>query len=77
MKIPTSLTSQLELGLPVNKGKSKLLKTNTSNDKIITVQHLALNEKLRFNHLGIILDNHGGTDADVRTASVKHDTSAE
>jgi hypothetical protein len=55
------------LGLTINKGKSKVFRTNASNNTPITVQGEALEEVDSFTYLGSILDNQGGTDADVRT----------
>ncbi|KAL6466641.1 hypothetical protein MHYP_G00244450 [Metynnis hypsauchen] len=55
------------LGLNINRGKSKVLKTNASNETPITVQGEALEEVRSFTYLGSILDNCGGTDADVKT----------
>ena len=55
------------LGLNINRGKSKVFKTNASNETPITVQGEALEEVDSFTYLGSILDNHGGTDADVRS----------
>jgi hypothetical protein len=55
------------LGLNINRGKSKVFKTNASNETPITVQGEALEEVDSFTYLGSILDKQGGTDADVRT----------
>lgn len=55
------------LGLNINRGKSKVFKTNTTNETPITVQGEALEEVDSFTYLGSILDKHGGTDADIRT----------
>ena len=55
------------LGLTINRGKSKVFRTNASNNTPITVQGEALEEVDSFTYLGSILDNQGGTDADVRT----------
>ncbi|KAL6461214.1 hypothetical protein MHYP_G00311800 [Metynnis hypsauchen] len=57
----------MRLGLNINRGKSKVLKTNASNETPITVQGEALEEVRSFTYLGSILDNCGGTDADVKT----------
>ncbi|KAH3824355.1 hypothetical protein DPMN_126190 [Dreissena polymorpha] len=48
------------LGLTINRGKSKVFKTNASNNAPITVQSGALEEVDSFTYLG-------ETDADVRT----------
>ncbi|KAH3842975.1 hypothetical protein DPMN_116481 [Dreissena polymorpha] len=51
----------------INRGKSKVFRTNASNNTPITVQGEVLEEVDCFTYLGSILDNQGGTDADVRT----------
>ncbi|KAH3799496.1 hypothetical protein DPMN_153106 [Dreissena polymorpha] len=56
------------LGLGINRGNNKMFQTNVSNDTPITIQGKALEEVDSFTYLGrSILDNHGGTDADVKT----------
>ncbi|KAH3808681.1 hypothetical protein DPMN_137038 [Dreissena polymorpha] len=53
------------LSLTINRGKSNFPKTNTTNDTPMTVQGEALGLLNIFTYLGSILDNHGGTYADV------------
>ncbi|KAH3888887.1 hypothetical protein DPMN_012930 [Dreissena polymorpha] len=55
------------LGLTINRVKSKVFKTNASNNTPITVKGEALEKMDSLTYLGSILDNQGGTDADVRT----------
>ncbi|KAK7098983.1 hypothetical protein V1264_003191 [Littorina saxatilis] len=55
------------LGLHINRGKSKVFKTNAPNNTPITVEGIALEEVDSFTYLGSILDKQGGTDADVKT----------
>lgn len=55
------------LGLHINRGKSKVFKTNASSNTPITVEGDALEEVDSFTYLGSILDKQGGTDADVKT----------
>ncbi|KAK7107318.1 hypothetical protein V1264_015265 [Littorina saxatilis] len=55
------------LGLHINRGKSKVFKTNAPNNTPITVEGSALEEVDSFTYLGSILDKQGGTDADVKT----------
>ncbi|KAH3825350.1 hypothetical protein DPMN_127225 [Dreissena polymorpha] len=47
------------LGLTINRGKSKVFKTNASNNTPITVQGEVLAEVHSFTYLGIILDKQG------------------
>ncbi|KAH3884192.1 hypothetical protein DPMN_008165 [Dreissena polymorpha] len=55
------------LGLTINRGKSKVFRTNASNNTPIPVQGEALEEMESFTYLCSILDNQGCTDADVIT----------
>ena len=55
------------LGLNVHKGKSKVLKVNTTCTSPITLNGEALEEVENFTYLGSIVNNLGGTDADVKT----------
>ena len=54
------------LGLNIHKGKSKVLKINTSSNTPITLEGTNLEEVDSFTYLGSIIDTQGGTDADVR-----------
>ncbi|KAI8784039.1 hypothetical protein BgiBS90_015655 [Biomphalaria glabrata] len=55
------------MGLTINRGKSKLFKIKASYNTPITVQGEVIEKVESFTYLGSILDNHGGTDANVRT----------
>ncbi|KAH3739851.1 hypothetical protein DPMN_046541 [Dreissena polymorpha] len=55
------------LCLATNKGKSKVFRTNASNNTTITVQNAAQEELDSVIYLDSILDNHLETGADVRT----------
>ena len=55
-----------KLGLKIHKGKSKLLKMNTTSSTQITIQSDSLEEVDSFTYLGSIVDKQGGTDADVK-----------
>ena len=54
------------LGLKIHTGKSKVLKVNTVTDTPIMLEGEALDEVESFTYLGSIVDNTGGTEADVR-----------
>ncbi|KAH3810494.1 hypothetical protein DPMN_138889 [Dreissena polymorpha] len=54
------------LGLTINRGESKVFKTNAFNNTTITVQGEALDEEDCFTNFGSILYNQEGGDADVR-----------
>ncbi|KAH3882650.1 hypothetical protein DPMN_006594 [Dreissena polymorpha] len=58
-----------KLALTINRGKSKMINTNASNNTPIIAQGKALEKVDSFTYLGSILDNQGGTHADVRSAS--------
>ena len=53
------------IGLKIHAGSTKLLGINTANDGPITQGGNGLEET--FTKLGSIVNNHGGTDADVKT----------
>ncbi|CAH8471399.1 unnamed protein product [Schistosoma rodhaini] len=54
------------VGLNINKGKSKTLRYNTICTNPITLDGEALEDVEIFTYLGSIIDEHGGSDADVR-----------
>ena len=47
------------------KGKNKVLRVNATNTSPIMLEDTALEEMESFVYLGSIVDNEGGTDADV------------
>ena len=55
-----------KLGLRIHKGKSKLLRVNTSSTNPVTLGPNTLEEVDSFTYLGSIVDKQGGTDADVK-----------
>ncbi|VDP75281.1 unnamed protein product [Schistosoma mattheei] len=54
------------VGLNINKGKSKILQYNTAHNNRITLDGEALEDVKVFTYLGSIIDEHGGSDADVK-----------
>ncbi|VDP57859.1 unnamed protein product [Schistosoma curassoni] len=55
------------VGLNIHKGKTKVLKDNTGNTNPITLCDETLEEVESFTYLGSIIDEQGGSDADVKT----------
>ena len=54
------------LGIKIHKGKNKVLKVNTVKDTPIAQEGEALDKVEGFTYLGSIVDNTGGTIADVK-----------
>ncbi|CAH8469006.1 unnamed protein product [Schistosoma turkestanicum] len=54
------------LGLNIHKGKSKILRCNTTCTNQITLDEDAFEDVNNFTYLGSIIDEKGGSDADVR-----------
>ncbi|VDP49199.1 unnamed protein product [Schistosoma margrebowiei] len=54
------------VGLNIHKGKSKVLRYNTACTNPITIDGEDLEDVKTFTYLGIIIDEHGGSDADVK-----------
>ena len=52
-------------GLKINRGKSKVMRINTTNENPITVGGEQLEEVDSFTYLGSVIDKEGGTDVDV------------
>ncbi|VDO97173.1 unnamed protein product [Schistosoma margrebowiei] len=59
-------TSAAAVGLNIHKGKSKILRHNTACTNRITLDREALEDVKTFTYLGSIIDEHGGSDADVK-----------
>ena len=59
-------TSQT-IGLRIHPGKSKILKVKTSGSETIMVGGSQLEEVSEFTYLGSIIDDNGGTGADIKT----------
>ena len=68
MQEKTNLVSNtaMEIGLSINKDKSKILKINSTNTNAIILNRNQLEEVQSFTYLGSIIDQQGGTDADVK-----------
>ncbi|VDP62148.1 unnamed protein product [Schistosoma mattheei] len=63
----TSVTAvSTAVRLSIHKGKSKILQYNTACTNPITIDGEDLEELKTFTYLGIITDEHGGSDADVK-----------
>ncbi|VDP45486.1 unnamed protein product [Schistosoma curassoni] len=54
------------VGLDINKGKSKILRYNTACTNPITIDGEDLEDVKTLTYLGSIIDEHGGSDADVK-----------
>ncbi|VDO70538.1 unnamed protein product [Schistosoma margrebowiei] len=54
------------VGLNIHKGKSKVLRYNTACTDPITIDREDLEDVKTFTYLGSIIDEHGGSDADVK-----------
>ncbi|VDP31520.1 unnamed protein product [Schistosoma margrebowiei] len=54
------------VGLNIHKGKSKVLRHNTACTNPITIDGEDLEDVKTFTYLGSIIDEHGGSDADVK-----------
>ncbi|VDP30684.1 unnamed protein product [Schistosoma margrebowiei] len=55
------------VGLHIHKGKSKVLRYNTACTDPITIDGEDLEDVKTFTYLGSIIDEHSGSDADVKT----------
>ncbi|VDO63014.1 unnamed protein product [Schistosoma curassoni] len=61
----TSVAAASAVGLIIHKGKSKILRYNTACTNPITLDGEDLQDVNTFTYLGSIIDEHGGSDADV------------
>ena len=52
-------------GLKINRGKSKVMRINTTNENLITLVGERLEEVDSFTYLGSVIDREGGTDVDI------------
>ncbi|VDO92611.1 unnamed protein product [Schistosoma curassoni] len=59
-------TNVAAVGLNIHKGKSKILWYNTACTNPITIDGEALEVVKTFTYLGSIIEEHGGSDADVK-----------
>ena len=55
-----------QIGLHINRGKTKVLKINTTITEPVRLDDDLLEEVNSFTYLGSVVDTQGGTDADVR-----------
>ncbi|VDP50442.1 unnamed protein product [Schistosoma margrebowiei] len=67
IKIKTASVSAVSasVGLNIHKGKTKVLKYNTEHNNPITLDGKILEDVESFTHLGSIVDEQGGSDADI------------
>ncbi|VDO89007.1 unnamed protein product, partial [Schistosoma margrebowiei] len=63
--------SSAALGLNIHKGKSKILQYNTASTNPITIDGEDLEDVKTFTYLSSIIDEHGGSDADVKARTGK------
>ncbi|VDO93244.1 unnamed protein product [Schistosoma margrebowiei] len=54
------------VGFNIHKGKSRILRYNTTCTNPITIDREDLEDVKTFTYLGSIIDEHGGSDADVK-----------
>ncbi|VDP60211.1 unnamed protein product [Schistosoma curassoni] len=62
----TKTTSVAAVGLNIHKGNSKILRYNTLCTNPITIDGEDLEDVKSFTYLSSIIDEHGGSDADVK-----------
>ncbi|VDO72378.1 unnamed protein product [Schistosoma margrebowiei] len=66
MKIASVSAVSASVGLKIHKGKTKVLKFKAENSNPITLDGETLEEVECFTYLGSIIDEQGGSDADVK-----------
>ncbi|CAH8650385.1 unnamed protein product [Schistosoma mattheei] len=66
MKTASVAAVSASVGLSIHKGKTKVLKFNTQNSNPITLDGETLEDVESFTYLGSIIDEQGGSDADVK-----------
>ena len=59
--------TSVQIGLKINKQKTKILRINAGTDEPVTIEGEELGEAESFTYLGSVMDKSGGTDADVKT----------
>ena len=57
----------MQVGLKLNKQKTKILKIEASTDEPVTIEGEELGEVESFTYLSSVMEKSGETDADVRT----------
>ncbi|CAH8600303.1 unnamed protein product [Schistosoma guineensis] len=65
-KTTSEATASAEVGLNIHKRESKILQLNTTCNNQIILDGEDLEEVKTFTYLGSIIDEHGGSDADVK-----------
>ncbi|VDP29761.1 unnamed protein product [Schistosoma margrebowiei] len=65
-KTTSVASTSAAIGLNIHKGKSKILRYNTACTNPITIDGEALEDVKTFTYLGSMIDEHGGSDADVK-----------
>ena len=59
--------TSLQIGLTINKQKTKILRINAGTDEPVTTEGAELGEVDSFTYLGSVMDKSGETDAEVKT----------
>ena len=59
--------TSVQVGLILNKQKTKILRINAGTDEPVTIEGEELGEVASFIYLDSVMDKSGGTDADVKT----------
>ena len=69
MQVKTTNLARIsaQVGLKINKKKTKILRLNTTCERPIMLEGEGLEEVESFRYLGSIVDTRGGTEADVKT----------
>ncbi|VDP23273.1 unnamed protein product [Schistosoma margrebowiei] len=70
-KTTSVAAASVAIGLNIHKGKSKVLRYNTACTNPITIDGGDLEDVKTFTYLGSIIDEHGGSDADVKARICK------
>ncbi|VDO87040.1 unnamed protein product [Schistosoma margrebowiei] len=65
-KMTSVAAASAAIGLNIHKGKSKILRYNTASTNPITIDGVYLEDVKTFTYLGSIIDEQGGSDADVK-----------
>ncbi|VDP47604.1 unnamed protein product [Schistosoma margrebowiei] len=66
MKTASVAAVSASVGLSIHKGKTKVLKSKAENNNPITLDGETLEDVESFTYLGSIIDEQGGSDADVK-----------
>ncbi|VDP01868.1 unnamed protein product [Schistosoma margrebowiei] len=65
-KTTSVAAASVAIGLNIHKWKSKFLRYNTACTNLITIDGGDLEDVKTFKYLGSIIDEHGGSDTDVK-----------